>query len=100
MRYGPTVLAYVQPGDFFDSGPNSELNHIRFVYAVGERDFSGDAQIRIIEASSSEAGRVRFDPSSGTMSLRDCLTQGRNGYGLWRPCAQHPTTDPFATPGG
>jgi hypothetical protein len=99
MRYGPNVLAYVQPGDFFDSGPNSELNHIRFVYAVEGRG-TDDAEIRIIEASSSEAGNVRFDPTSGTMSLRDCLTQTRNGYGLWRPCAQHPTADPFAGPGG
>ncbi|MDI7259573.1 MAG: hypothetical protein QME90_06605 [Thermodesulfobacteriota bacterium] len=74
------VLGFVQPGDLIDTGnPEGDFNHIRIVYRVVSRD-TEDAEVEIIEASSSEEGKVRIEQRS----LSDVLS-GRQKYGLWRP---------------
>jgi len=86
------VLGFVQPGDMIDTGnPEGEFNHIRVVYRVISRD-TEDAEVDIIEASSSEEGKVRIE----RRRLRDVLSRNQK-YGLWRP---HTGEDsPFPEPG-
>ena len=99
-RFTQEIARFVQPGDFLDTGnPDGPINHVRTVYRVVERDRSGDTWIEIIEASSSEAGKVRTTRqttrSGDPLLLLEALTNSATQYGLWRPLTTHPSSDPF-----
>lgn len=74
------VLGFVQPGDLIDTGnPDGDFNHIRMIYRVLSRS-PENAEVEIIEASSSEEGKVRIEQRT----LGEVLS-GQQRYGLWRP---------------
>lgn len=94
------VLGYVQPGDVIDTGSeHCRVNHIRLIYRVIERtpaDRPTDATVDIIEAASSEAGKVRIESGVPVSRLVDAEP---NQYGLWRPLASHPARPEWLTDG-